>query len=552
MKKILCGALLATLPGLALAEGKTTIDPDKLLAHIKTLSSDEFEGRLPGAVGETKTVDYLIKTFKAIGLEPGNPEGGYVQPVPLVGLKATPTMQLSGCGAQLKTNFPTDFVAGTTQVRSQVAIKDSDLVFVGYGISAPELGWDDYKGVDVKGKTLVMLIGDPAIVDPNNPGQLDDSQFKGKALTYYGRWTYKYEIAAAKGAAGALIIHETEPASYPWDVVQNGWNGERFVLKNASGNAGQVPVRGWYAEATARQLLKACGQDLDVLKKQALRKDFKPVALPAKTSVTINNTLRELVSQNVLGKITGSDPARKDELIVYTAHWDHFGKKIVNGKPVIYRGAIDNASGVAAITEIARAFKESKTPPKRSLLFLAVTAEEQGLLGAAHYAEAPLYPLKKTIANLNIDVMNPWGRTRDINVVGYGQTNLDELLKIEAKKQGRIVNPESAPQEGFYFRSDHFELVKKGVPALYFKGGIDVIGRPAGFGRDKADEYTQHDYHKGSDEVKAGWDLRGAAEDADLMLGVGRQLVDELKAADFSEGSEFKAARAALMNAEKP
>lgn len=547
MKKTLLPCLaLACLPLAAIA-AEPVVDPAALLKHIKVLASDEFEGRLPGTAGEDKTVDYLTQQFKALGLEPGNPDGSYVQAVPLVGITTTPTLSLSGCASALAPKFPDDYVAGTTQIQPRVALKDSELVFVGYGVSAPEYGWDDYKGVDVRGKTLVMLINDPAIPDAKEPTKLDETMFKGRAMTYYGRWTYKYEIAAEKGAAGALIIHETEPAAYPYDVVKSGWNGEKFVLKSEDGNAGEVPVRGWFAEATARKLFKSCNLDFDALKQQALRKDFQPTVLAAKLNANLDNQLREVASRNVVGKITGSDVKHRDELAIYSAHWDHLGKKETDGKTVIYRGALDNASGIAGILEIARAFKADKVAPKRSVLFLAVTAEEQGLLGAARYAQAPLYPLAKTVANFNIDVMNPWGMTRDLGVIGSGQTTLEDLLLVEAKQQRRVVHPDSAPEKGGYFRSDHFELVKKGVPALYIKGGHEVIGKPDGFGAEKSHDYTAHDYHKGSDDVKPEWDLRGAAQDAELMYRVGRQVVTGLKPVDFKEGSEFKVVREQLL-----
>lgn len=551
MKITITHALALSLPALAVASAVSAatpvVDPAKLLEHIKVLSSDDFEGRLPGTAGEDKTVDYLTQQFKALGLEPGNPDGSYVQKVDLVGITSHPSASFSGCGAEVALKFPDTFVAGTTQVKPEVAISNSDLVFVGYGVSAPEYGWDDYKDVDVRGKTIVMLVNDPAIPDPKDPGQLDDSMFKGKAMTYYGRWTYKYEIAAAKGAAGALIVHETKPAAYPYEVVKSGWNGEKFVLKSPDNNGGDVPVRGWMTEQTSRALFGKCGLDFDALKKAALSKDFKPVALKAGFTAKIDNEIRQVGSKNVVAKITGSDPKHKDEFLVYTAHWDHLGKKDTDGKTVIYHGALDNASGIAGILEIARAFKADKAKPKRSVLFLAVTAEEQGLLGSAQYAATPLYPLAKTVANLNIDVMNPWGKTRDVSVVGSGQTTLEDLLVKEAKKQGRVVKPDATPETGGYFRSDHFELVKKGVPALNMEGGEEVVGKPEGFGAAKAKEYTANDYHKPSDEVKPDWDLSGAAQDAELLFNVGRDVVDGLAPVDFKPTSEFKATRDALL-----
>lgn len=547
MRKTLFHFLALGLPCAGAMAATPSVDPGKLLDHIKVLSSDAFEGRLPGTAGEEKAVNYIIDQFKAMGLEPGNPDGSYIQNVPLVGITSHPSAHFSGCGADVPLKFPDTYVAGATQVKPEVAIQDSDLVFVGYGVSAPEYGWDDYKNVDVKGKTIVMLVNDPAIPDPKHPGELDPGMFKGKAMTYYGRWTYKYEIAAEKGAAGALIVHETIPAAYPYTVVKSGWNGEKFVLKTPDGNAGDVPVRGWMTEQTSRDLFAKCGLDFDALKKAALSKDFKPVVLNGQFSATIKNDIHDVASKNVVAKITGSDPKHKDEFLVYTAHWDHLGKKETDGKTVIYHGALDNASGVSGILEIARAFKADKIPPKRSILFLAVTAEEQGLLGTAQYAKTPLYPLSKTVADLNIDVMNPWGKTRDVSVVGFGQTTIEDLLIKEAKKQGRHVKPDSAPETGGYFRSDHFELVKKGVPAMNMEGGEVIIGKPAGYGEEKAKEYTANDYHKPSDEVKPDWDLSGAAQDAELLYRVGRDIVTDLKNVDFKPDSEFKATHDALM-----
>jgi len=366
-----------------------------LLEHIRVLASDEFEGRAPGSKGEELTVNYLTDQFRKIGLKPGNPDGTYVQKVPLVGFTGQPSARFIVAGKGLELKFPDDYVASSPRFVPEVSVKNSDVVFVGYGVVAPEYDWDDYKGVDVKGKTIVMLVNDPPVADPQDPSRLDEKMFRGKAMTYYGRWTYKYEIASKKGAAAAVIIHETVPAGYPYEVVKSSWSGENFDIQKADKNMGLVAVQSWINLDTAKKLFGTSGLDFDELKKTAIRKDFKPVPLRAKASFRIKNTLREVDSRNVLGKLDGSDPKLKDEFVIYTAHWDHLGKDEKLQGDQVFNGAIDNASGVASLLEIAKAYTQLKTPPKRSILFLSVTAEEKGLLGAKYYAENPLYPLVK-------------------------------------------------------------------------------------------------------------------------------------------------------------
>jgi Zn-dependent M28 family amino/carboxypeptidase len=422
-----------------------------------------------------------------------------------------------------------------------VAVKDSEVVFVGYGIVAPEYGWDDYKGVDVRGKTIVMLINDPPIPDPNDPSKLDDKMFKGRAMTYYGRWTYKYEIATEKGAAAAIIVHETIPAAYPWAVVQGSNSRENFDLQAADKNTGRVAIEGWVTHETAEKLCKAGGQDYAALKKAALGRDFRPVPLSVKASISVKNTLREIASTNVVAKIEGSDPKLKEEYVVYTAHWDHLGRDPQLKGDQIYNGAVDNATGTAALLEIARAFTAAK--PRRSVLFLSVTAEEKGLLGAKYYATHPLYPLKQTVANINMDALNVWGRTRDVEVVGAGQSTLEDILSTVAKGRGRVILPEAQPEKGSYFRSDHFEFAKQGVPALDAHSGVEMVGRPEGFGLKKRDEYTAQDYHKVTDEIKPDWDLSGMVEEAELLFQVGSNVANGEEWPEWKVGSEFKAKR---------
>ncbi|WP_043114366.1 M28 family metallopeptidase [Solimonas soli] len=540
-------APVAALPAPEIAAAQA-IAPELILQHTKVLASDAFEGRLPGTPGEDKTVAYLTEQFQALGLAPGNPDGTFVQNVPLVGITGTPTMTLKVGGKTLKLKPGSDFVAATQRVVPQVKVRDSDIVFVGYGVQAPEYGWDDYKGLSVKGKTLVMLINDPAIPDPNDPARLDPGMFKGEAMTYYGRWTYKYEIASRLGAAAAIIVHETRPAAYPWEVVQNSWGGEQFSLKSDDRNMGRVPVQSWITLDRAKELFAAAGYDFDHLKKAALSKDFKPIPLRARASCTIDNKIREVQSHNVIARLEGSDPALKNEYIVYTAHWDHLGRQ--DGLPdPIFNGAADNASGTAGLIAIAKAYKALPAPPKRSVLFLSVTAEEQGLLGSQHYATHPLYPLTRTLANFNTDVLNTWGRTRDINVIGYGQNTLEDVFAGYAARQGRVVVADTEPEKGHYYRSDQFEFAKQGVPALYVERGTEVIGKPDGYGRAKRDAYTANDYHKPSDEVKADWDLSGGAQDMQLLFETGYAVANGSEWPTWKGGSEFKSIREAQLKA---
>jgi Zn-dependent M28 family amino/carboxypeptidase len=526
-----------------------SITTDDLLKHIKALSSDEFEGRGPGTNGETLSVNYITDQFKSFGLKPGNPDGTYVQKVPLVGFRAEdPKLTVSAGGKQLTYNFPDDYVAVSRHSEPQIDVNDSDLVFVGYGVVAPEYGWDDYKGVDVKGKTIVMLINDPAVPDPADPSKLDPNMFKGNAMTYYGRWTYKYEIAAQKGAAAAIIVHETGPAGYPYEVVKGSWGRENFDIQNANGNADRAKIEAWMTLDKAKELFNAAGQDFDALKKTAISKDFKPVALNAKATFHLKNNLRTIDSQNVIARLEGSDPQLKNEYVIYTAHWDHLGKDDSLPGDKIYNGARDNASGVATILEIAEAFTKLQTPPKRSILFIAVTAEEKGLLGSKYYAEHPLYPLEKTLAEINVDEANVWGRTKDVTIVGLGNSTLDDTAQAAAALQGRTLRPDPEPEKGFFYRSDHFEFAKQGVPALYINPGVDYVGKPEGWGQQKHDDYDKTDYHKPSDEIKPDWDLSGAVDDAQFLFVIGYNVAQGDKYPEWKPGTEFKAKRDAMLS----
>jgi Zn-dependent M28 family amino/carboxypeptidase len=525
-----------------------TFDTGRVLADIKTLSSDEFEGRAPGSKGEELTVKYLEEQFKKIGLRPGNTDGTYIQALPLVGITATNTRPLTVTGGGKKTTFRwrDDVVAWTKRVADTASIDNSELIFAGYGVTAPEFNWDDFKDVDVKGKTIVVLVNDPQIPDPSNPSQLDPKLFNGKAMTYYGRWTYKFEEGARRGAAGILIVHETGPAGYPFSVVQGNLN-ERFDLVTPDKNMGRASIEGWVSLDAATKLLSMAGQDFDALKKQALTREFRPVPLKLQASLAIRNTLRTIQSKNVLAKLEGSDPVLRDEYVVYTAHWDHLGKGApVNGDD-IYNGAIDNASGVSQLLEIARAFATVEPRPKRSVLFLFVGAEEQGLLGSQYYAEQPIYPLAKTLAEINIDGVNQWGRTNDTTVIGMGASDLDDYLRDAAADQKRVLRPDPESEKGFYYRSDHFNFAKKGVPSLYTDTGIDFPGKPPEYSQQKRDEYTNKDYHAPSDEIKPDWDLTGAMDDAQLLFVVGYRVANADKYPEWKPGNEFKATREAML-----
>jgi Zn-dependent M28 family amino/carboxypeptidase len=523
------------------------ITPDGLLAHIKVLASDEFEGRAPGTKGEELSVKYITDQFKQIGLKPGNPDGTYTQEVPLAGIKGEPRMSFIIGDKTIDLKYPDDFVASSARLQPEIKIDKSDVVFVGYGVVAPEYGWDDYKGVDVRGKTLLMLIGDPPVLDPKNPSKLDDKMFKGKAMTYYGRWTYKYDIAAQKGAAAAIIIHETEAAAYPWQVVKSSWAKENFELDNPNKNKDAVSARSWTTLDVAKKLFEACGQDFDALKKSAVTKDFRPVTLNARANIEIKQQIRAFKSRNVIGKLEGNDAKLEDEYVIYTAHWDHLGRHPELQGDQIFNGAIDNASGVASVIQLAAAFKKLNPPPKRSLLFLDTTAEEAGLLGSKYYAEHPLYPLEKTLADINVDGINPWGKTHDLEDLTDLNSTLDDLLGQAAARQGRVMKPSSEPEKGGFYRVDSFEFAKAGVPVLHAARGIEIIGKPPEYGKKKRDEFVAKHYHQPSDEVDPTWDLSGAVQDVQLLFEVGYQIANGDKFPEWKPESEFKAKRDAVL-----
>jgi Zn-dependent M28 family amino/carboxypeptidase len=526
-----------------LTNSLNSIGPDGLMQHIKVLASDEYEGRAPASKGEELSVAYISGQFKLLGLKPGNPDGTFLQKVPLMGLTTESVATFQARGKSLKLKPVQDWVAVCHRFVPSAEVHNSEVVFVGYGVVAPEYGWDDYKGLDVRGKTIVMLVNDPPVPDPADPMKLDEKVFEGKAMTYYGRWTYKYEIATEKGAAAALIVHETGPAGYPFEVVSGSWGRENFDIRTPDKNMKRPVVESWISLEMAQKLFAAAGQDYQQLKKSAVSRDFKPVPLDCRASYKIKNTLREVESTNVIAKLEGSDPQLKDENVVYTAHWDHLGKNPSLKGDQILNGACDNATGVAALIELGRGFTRLSQPPKRSILFLAVTGEEKGLLGARYFAQGSLYPIKKLVADINMDGMNTWGKTSDVVEVGLGKSTLDDLLVDEARKQGRVVKPDPEPEKGGYFRSDHFEFVQVGVPALYMGSGTDYVGKPASFGIEKRQEYIKNDYHKATDEIKPDWDLRGMVEDTHLLFRVGYRVSQEPTLPRWKEGAEFKKLR---------
>ena len=532
----------------AVTAAAQVIDTASLLQHIKDLASDSMEGRAPGTPGEEKAVAYLTQQFQKLGLKPGNPDGTYIQKVDLIGYKAHPAASFTARGKTVLLRYPDDYIANSRHNRDETKVDNSDVVFVGYGVVAPEYGWDDYKGVDVHGKTILMLINDPAVPAPNaakgDTTALDTAMFKGKAMTYYGRWTYKYEIATDKGAAAAIIIHETGPAGYPYDVVRSSNSAEQFDVPSADAEK-RVPVEGWIRLEKAKELFRDAGLSFDSIKAAAKTKEFKPVVLDAKANFDVKIDHRQIQSKNVVAKLEGSD--KKDEYVIYTAHWDHLGRDTTLKGDQIFNGAADNASGCSALLEIAKAFAKLPTPPKRSILFLSVTAEEKGLVGSKYYAEHPLYPLAKTAANINMDGINQWGRTNDVTVIGLGNSTLDDALTRVLKADGRTVRPDPEPEKGFYYRSDHFEFAKQGVPALDTEGGIDFIGKPNGYGMRKRDEYTAKDYHKPSDEVKPDWDLSGGVQDVRMLFRVGYIVAQTDTMPEWKPGTEFKAKRDSTM-----
>ena len=512
------------------------ITPALLAQHIKVLASDEFQGRRPFTAGEEKATAYLAAEFNKLSLKPG-PGGSYFQPVPLVEIAGTPdpTATIAGKGKSLTLKYRADYMFLTEREKPTVEIKNSPLVFAGYGVTAPEYKWDDYAGLDVKGKTVVVLVN-----DPGNAGN-DTTFFKGNAMTYYGRWTYKYEEAARHGATGLLIVHDTKPAAYPWSVVQSSYSGAKLRPQTPDKGASKCKLEGWLTLDATKRLFEAAGQNYEEAYAAANKPGFKARQMGLNLSTSLKNKLKRTASKNVVAVVPGA--SRPNEYVIYSAHWDHLGV----GKPVdgdsIYNGALDNASGCAALLSISKAYTQLEKAPARSIVFLAVTGEEQGLLGSAYYAAHPLFPLNKTVADLNMDDLPASGPMRDLTVIGYGQSDLDDYARAAAKEQDRYILPDQNAEKGYYYRSDHFNFAKVGVPALYASGGADSRSKGKEFMEKQHQEYEAKHYHQPSDEYNPKWDLRGMEQDARLLFQVGLRLANETTFPQWKPGSEFKAIR---------
>lgn len=517
------------------AGAQENIDTVRMARHIEVLASDEFQGRKPFTAGEEKTIKYLREEFESYGLAPGNGDD-YFQAVPLVELDAQPstTLTFSAAGEDVVLNVAEEFVAYSERVQEQNVLESSEVVFAGFGIVAPEFGWNDYEGLDVEGKTVIVLVNDPGF------GSGDSTFFKGQTMTYYGRWTYKYEEAARQGAAGIFIIHDTAPAGYAWSVVRNSWSGASLYL-DQTGDQFKPVVQGWLTRDAAIKLFEASPVDMRNFVERSRKPDFKPIPLEVTTSVSVENGIKRNVSQNVIAKVTGTE--KPDEYIIYTAHWDHLGIGTVVDGDSIYNGAHDNASGTATLLEIARSFAANEKP-QRTVVFLAVTAEEQGLLGSKYYAENPIYPPEKTVANINMDGVAYYGRMKDFTIVGYGQSELDDLAGEIASRQGRYVMPDPDPGKGYFFRSDHFQFAKVGVPAIFASGTYESMEHGVEYIEELSMEYETNRYHMPADEYDPStWKFGGMLQDASLFYELGRKLADSDRWPEWKEGSEFKSIR---------
>ncbi|WP_269517834.1 M28 family metallopeptidase [Alteromonas sp. BMJM2] len=495
---------------------------------LKILSSDEFEGRLPTTEGEKKTIDYLVSQFKEAGLEPGNGDS-YLQKVALMEITANPDMTMTIGDNNFA--YKEDMVASSKREQASVSLNDSELVFVGYGVNAPEYKWNDYEGLDVEGKTVVILINDPGFENPKS------GKFQGTTMTYYGRWSYKYEEASRQGATGAIIVHESAPASYGWSVVANSWSGPQYGLVSEDKGASRVAVEGWLTLDAAKQVFSDAGLDFDAEKAKAMSGPYNK-AMDITASVTVKNTFKKSESNNVIATLPGS--AFADDHIIYTAHWDHLGKDESKEGDQIYNGAHDNATGTAAMIAMAKAYSSLTPKPKRSVSFLVVTAEEQGLLGSKYYAANPVIPLEKTVANINMDAMNILGKTNNVAVVGMGKSELETYLKKAANKQGRVLTQEDKPEAGYYYRSDHFSFAKQGVPALYAEGGNEPADEETAKYRKRMNVIVTGCYHQVCDEYRESWDMGGIVQDTQMLFDVGVNVANAPMWPKWYEGSEFQ------------
>ncbi|GAA0710496.1 M28 family metallopeptidase [Dokdonella soli] len=523
-------------PVVPTADGHYSADitAEDFAARLKKVSSDEFEGRKPGTQGERTTTAWIKDQFAQIGLKPGN-RGDWGQTVPMVETTLLDPDQVSAtikAGGGTETfAYRKDMIVGSLTASPAADIKESDIVFAGYGVDAPEYQWNDYAGLDVKGKTVIVLINDPGW------GNHDDTLFKGRALTYYGRWTYKYEEAARKGAVACLIVHETPGAGYPWDVVVNSWSGPQDSLPPSEDPAPRLSAAGWLTTEAAQRLFAKAGRNFDELKKSADLRGFKSTEVGATLSLGFKSRIEHSSSENVLGLLPGS--TRPEEVIVYSAHWDHFGRDPnLKGDP-IYHGAIDNGTGIAGLLEIAEAFAHQNPPPQRSILFLADTLEEAGLLGSRYYVTHPVFPLDKTVADINMDALPIMGPAKDIAVISWGQSQLDDYIQQAATTEGRTIVPDDAPEKGFFFRSDQLNFARLGVPVLYARSGLNLVDGGEEAGRKAYADYTANHYHKPSDVYDPNWDFRGVIDDLKAFHAVGRKLADETRFPDWKAGADF-------------
>ncbi len=515
----------------------SVIDEETYRRHVATLASDEFGGRRPNSKGEELTVDYLVSTFKSLGLSPGNGDS-YIQKVPLISVEVTnrPALTINdNKGNTLVLEYGKEQVVSTRRQIPDSELLNSEVVFVGYGINAPERNWNDYANVDVKGKTVIVLINDPGFATQN------PNLFNGNSMTYYGRWTYKYDEAARQGATGVIIIHDTKPAAYPWATVENSWIGPQFDIRRRDQGKDLAAVESWINKEKATALFEMAGIDLTAMYQRAQTPGFEAVEMNLTASTSLKTQTNEVVSKNVAALIKGSE--KPEEIFVYMAHWDHLGIDASAAGDGIFNGAFDNATGTSGLLELAAAFSNLKSSPRRSVLFLAVTAEEQGLLGSHYYAANPLFPLQNTVAGLNMDGLNNIGATHDVTVIGYGFSQLDGVAEIEANKQGRVLAADREAEKGKYFRSDHFELAKLGVPMMYLKGGYDHKENGLDYGLMKSAEYTANHYHRVSDEYHADWNVSGALDDLQLYFQIGTAISNGSDWPNWNDGSEFKALR---------
>lgn len=511
------------------ANAYQSINSQQLAEHIKVLASDEFGGRAPSSKGEELTLAYLTDQFKALGFQPGNGDS-FLQEVPLVSLEADSNMVLTIGGKDYQ--YKKDMVMGSSRISAKQSIKDSELVFVGYGVNAPEYNWNDYEGLDVEGKTVVMLVNDPGFATKN------PDLFTGDAMTYYGRWTYKYEEASRQGAAGAIIIHETAPASYPWSVVENSWSGEQFGFQKENNNMDRVAVEGWVTTDVAKELFTKASLDFDTMKANAAKGAYHVDMGDLTASVEVNNTIKKSISYNFIATLPGSE--KPDEHIIYSAHWDHLGTDKTRKGDQIYNGAHDNATGTAGLIEVAEAFATLPQHPSRSMTFLAVTAEEQGLLGSKYYAANPVIPASQTVANINMDSLNLLGKVKDISVVGIGKSEMDSLLETAAKAQGRTVSGDPKPSSGGYYRSDHFAFANMGVPAMYAGGGSEALNEETANYRKRMSLVLRGCYHQPCDRYRDEWDLSGAIQDLQLFYQVGFDISEREEWPKWNANSEFQ------------